>query len=320
VGDRVSNDEIAKANEVHIIDYLTSKGEPLLKQGKYYRHAEHDSLIINENGMWYWNSHSIGNYGAISFARTFYDMKFQEAVRDINNQEIERTFSKNREQTVKQEFVYPEQYEVHGIENAIDYLVNTRSLDIKIVLALHKHQLIAEDKMKNIVFKWRDKEGNIVGADRQGTVKMDNKRGTFKQILANSKADGGFTLDIGIPKKIALFESPIDALSYFDLKRPNDIRLQSMSGLKDTTVMFAIRNLMVECYERNEHLEKIIFAVDNDKAGKEFSEKWVHIIGQDVLQFDVPIKKDWNLDLQAQRKMERDRSFHQESELQGRTI
>lgn len=311
MGDRVSREEVEKANEIHILDYLNAKGENILKQGnKYYRHADHDSLIFNENGKWYWNSKGEGGFGSISFARMYYNLSFQDAVRDVNGQTIERSFTDNKSRTQNQnkEFSYPSHYETKGIENAKNYLVNERYIDEKIVLALLKHDLIAEDKLKNCIFKWRDKEGNIVGADRQGTVKMDNKRGTFKQIMVNSKADGGFTLDVGSPKKLAVFESPIDALSYFDLKRPQDIRLQSMSGLKDTAMLTSIRNLLKECDERGEKLEKVIIAVDNDKAGLKFTKRWENVLG-DGLQIDIPNNKDWNIDLKEKRKLEKEKHY-----------
>ncbi|MGM9988795.1 MAG: DUF3991 domain-containing protein [Bacillaceae bacterium] len=305
----MSREEVEKANDIHILDYLNAKGENIIKQGnKYYRHAEHDSLIFNENGKWYWNSKGEGGFGSISFARMYYDLSFQEAVRDVNSQTIERSYTDSKNYNQNQEFSYPHHYETKGVENATNYLVNERCIDEKIVLALFKHDLIAEDKLKNCVFKWRDKEGNIVGADRQGTVKMENKRGTFKQIMANSKGDGGFTLDIGSPKKLAVFESPIDALSYFDLKRPQDIRLQSMSGLKDAAMLSSIRNLLKECKERGEKLEKVIIAVDNDKAGLEFTKRWENVLGNKS-QIDIPNNKDWNDDLKQERTKEKTKQF-----------
>lgn len=321
MGDRVSKEDIEKANQVHILDYLNAKGEPIKKQGsKYYQHVEHDSLVFNENGKWYWNSRSVGGFGAISFAREFYNMKFQDAVRDVNSQNIEHNFSLKKEHEVKQEFVYPKEYEVESIDNALNYLSNERGIDKNIVLALKKRELIAEDKMKNIVFKWLDAEGNIVGADRQGTIKMNNKRGTFKQIMANSKEDGGFSLDIGKPNKIAFFESPIDALSYYDIKRPTNIRLKSMSGLKDQVVMTSVRELIRECHERNEQIDAIIFAVDNDKAGNDYARKWEHVLGEEILRYDFPKDKDWNNDLKNIRKKEKEKFSHKENELQERII
>ncbi|GED65627.1 DUF3991 and TOPRIM domain-containing protein [Lysinibacillus fusiformis] len=304
MGDRVSKQEIDQAATIHVIDYLIAKGEPIEKQGgNYYKHSEHDSLVLHEDGKWYWNSRAKGGHGAISLAREFYSMQFQDAVRDINELNLEP--SKEREIKQKEQFRYPGENEVKGIENARKYLVEERMLDTKIVSALEKHGLIAEDKMRNAIFKWVNKNGEIEGADRQGTMRIDTKRGTFKGIMANSKEDGGFQLDIGTPNKVAFFESTIDALSYFDLKRPENIRLKSMSGLKDQVVMSSIRELIRECQERGEQVEKTLFCVDNDPAGREYAKKWEHIIGEDVLDFDFSEGKDWNEDLKEKRKREK---------------
>lgn len=304
MGGRVDKKEIDQAAAVHVVDYFVAKGEPLIKQGgNYYKHAEHDSLVLNEDGKWYWNSKGKGGYGAISLAREFYDMQFQDAVRDINELELEP--SKERVVKQKEEFRYPVEKEVKGIENARKYLVEERMLNPQIVLALEKHGLLAEDTMKNAIFKWVNENGEIVGADRQGTVKINTERGTFKGIVANSKEDGGFQLDIGTPNKIAYFESPIDALSYFDLKRPQNMRLKSMSGLKDQVVMTSAQQLMRECNERGEQVEKFIFCVDNDPAGREYAKKWEYVIGENVLDFDFSETKDWNNDLKEKRKREK---------------
>lgn len=299
----VSDDEIANASKVHIVDFMIANGEPIERTGSsYFKHKNHDSLVLNTNGQWYWNSESIGGHGSISLARKFYDIGFVDAVNKINGMEITKQF-KNEIQEEKKPFVYPKEYETNTIDNAMKYLSEERMLDPKIVLALKKHDLIAEDKMKNIVFKWKDREGIIIGADRQGTQKMENKHGTFKQFMPNSKGDAGFRLDVGKPDKIAFFESPIDALSYFDLKRPQNIRLQSLSGLKVQTMITSLREFAVDT--KNQSDVKVILAVDNDKAGQEFIEKWKpYIDSNDSWEIDKSKNKDWNDDLKEAKQVE----------------
>ncbi|MBT2583121.1 DUF3991 and TOPRIM domain-containing protein [Planococcus sp. ISL-109] len=295
MGDRVDREEVRKANDIHVLDYLHSKGESMERQGHYYRHPEHDSLVIKDSGHWYWNSRSKGGYGAISFAREYYDLTFQDAVRDVNAQDHSQTFAKEAERHTAKEFAYPLHHEVETQKNISRYLTDERKLDPKIIADLIRNDLLAEDKLKNGIFKWKDSEGKVVGGDRQGTVKMNNKRGSFKQILANSKEDGGFRLDIGSPNKIALFESPIDALSYFELKRPENIRLLSMSGLKDQSATAGIRDLIKDCKERGAIVEQVIFAVDNDAAGEQFVNRWSTYLTN--FEVEKPKNKDWNIDL-----------------------
>lgn len=299
----VSEDEISNASKIHIVDFMIANGEPIEKTGSnYFKHKDHDSLVLNTSGQWYWNRESTGGYGAISLARKFYDIGFVEAVNKINGMDITKKFE-NEIPKEKQPFVYPKEHETQTIDNAMRYLSEERKLDPKIILALQKHDLIAEDKMKNIIFKWKNNDGLIIGGDRQGTQKMDNKRGSFKQIMPNSQGDGGFRLDVGKPDKIAFFESPIDALSYFDLKRPENIRLQSLTGLKGQTLMRGIKDLASDY--KTDSLDKAIIAVDNDVAGREFIEKYKPFVDMyDSWKIETPKNKDWNDDLKEARQTE----------------
>lgn len=301
MGDRVSKDEVQQASDVHVVDYLESKGENLIKQGKYYRHSDHDSLIINQNGKWFWNSRNEGGYGAISFARTFYNYSFQEAVRDVNGQEITKRMDREEEQSNKP-FDYPVQYEKETQDNTIDYLHNKRGISKETIDNLIQADLIAEDKKYNCVFKWKDrKTGQIVGADRQGTIEMQDGN-YFKQVVSGSKADGGFQFDVGKPENLVLFESPIDAISYYELHKPSNTRFKSMSGLKDRAAATSVKELAKEIHDNGRNFNKIIVAVDNDEAGNNFSNKWVNMFN--ISERHAPISKDWNKDLTNYKEQE----------------
>ncbi|WP_232725687.1 toprim domain-containing protein [Bacillus sp. FJAT-44742] len=73
----------------------------------------------------------------------------------------------------------------------------------------------------------------MVGAERQGTQPMKDKGGYFKGMAVQE--GGGFIIDVGKnPNKVAVFESPIDMLSYWSMKkeRVRDTRMVSTNGLK----------------------------------------------------------------------------------------
>ncbi|PGD69192.1 hypothetical protein COM46_30025, partial [Bacillus pseudomycoides] len=140
--------------------------------------------------------------------------------------------------------------------------------------------------------------GNVVGAERQGTVKMESKRGSFKQILPNGKPHTGFMVDVGKPTSIYYFESPIDLLSYWTLQqnRLQNARLISMNGLKMKTVLRTFKETKDEGFPVN----RIVLAVDNDKAGKEFTEKIGALTITPRVQMHLPSQeKDWNDALKA---------------------
>ncbi|MBC6971532.1 toprim domain-containing protein [Bacillus sp. Xin] len=292
---RLAEEEVMKAKDVDLLSYLEAKGEKFQKEGNYYRHTEHDSLIIRDN-MFAWNSRGEKGYGAISFARMYYGMTFQEAVRDVNLGDYP-TFTSSKEEEAKQgePFRYPAHLEVQDKQAIKHYLTDERKIDARLVNWLIGQDLIAQDKKKNVVFKWREQggTGNIVGAERQGTVKMANKRGSFKQILPNGKPHTGFMVDVGKPTSIYYFESPIDLLSYWTLQqnRLQNARLVSMNGLKMKTVLRTFKEAKDEGFPVN----RIVLAVDNDKAGKEFTEKIGALTINPRVQMHLPSQeKDWN--------------------------
>ncbi|MFS0604948.1 DUF3991 and TOPRIM domain-containing protein [Peribacillus frigoritolerans] len=303
--ERVTADEISKAREIHLIDYLEAKGEPIINQGKFYRHQEHDSLVFKDN-MYYWNSRQEKGAGAISFAMSYYNLSFPQAVNDVNGVEYKENAREVREQKEQKKanepFVYPTFLEVKDQTAIKKYLVSERKIDPRVVDWLFKKDLLVQDKKNNAVFKWRDKggKGDVVGADRQGTTRMENKKGTFKQIMPNGKEHSGFTIDVGNPNKIIAFESPIDLLSYWSIRQQEvkDARMVSMNGVKPKTIAQA----HLEAAQEGYRIEKWVLAVDNDQGGLNFIEKMKTLVNEDILEVDIPDIKDsdWNDQLKKQ--------------------
>lgn len=292
---RVTIDEIDHAKEVRVIDFMDANGISAKQEGAgeepYYRLEDHDSFVV-KGEKFFWNSQQKGGYGAISFAMTYYDLKFPEAVQRVNEHEYVPT--QFRQTNISKEpFKYPSYFEVKETDPIKDYLVNERKIDSRVVDWCIKKDLIVQDRKDNVVFKWKDKEGEVVGADRQGTKQLDNG-GYFKGMIANSKDTGGFSIDVGKnPSKVAVFESPIDMLSYWSVHKNNvqDTKLLSMGGLKIGSVNQAIK----DAHSEGNKIDTIISAVDNDKAGKTFHEKLKEQFGEDRIDDQRPKeKKDWN--------------------------
>ncbi|SEI13446.1 Protein of unknown function [Halobacillus karajensis] len=288
----VSADQVEVARNVDLIDYLERKGEPLKREGKYYRHQVHDSLVIKDQ-MYAWNSRDEKGAGVINFAKMFYGMSFPEAVLDLNAQGY-KVKDNLQEQKTKEPYQYPSHYEVNDRTKAKDYLTKERKIHPKIVNWLDNKDLIAQDKLGNVVFKWKH-QGEIVGVDRQGTSLMEDGR-MFKGIDRNSHGSAGFSVDIGKPNSIYLFESPIDALSYWSIKKGKlqDTRLVSMSGLKRQTMIDEIKRMGKE----GNKVKQITFCTDNDKAGRDFSIKYHRLMSDRLSKLDLPQYKDWNKELE----------------------
>ncbi|SDJ00472.1 DUF3991 and TOPRIM domain-containing protein [Alteribacillus bidgolensis] len=294
---RVTTDEINQAKSVSVLDFIDANGIDVKREGRgsdpYFRLVDHDSLVI-KGEKFFWNSRQEGGHGAISFAMTYYDLNFPEAVKRINEHAYAPSINHISE-VKKEPFRYPHYFEVDNTEELQNYLVNDRKIDQRVVNWCIEKDLIVQDKKANVVFKWKDMKGNIIGADRQGTQSMDNKKQhTFKQIVPNSAETGGFMIDVGKNiDKVAIFESPIDLLSYWSVKKGEvqNTRLKSMSGLKEQSLMDAIKELN----QNGQDVTKVISCVDNDEAGNHFHERLSRLLKKGALEDQRPTRtKDWN--------------------------
>ncbi|MYL22027.1 DUF3991 domain-containing protein [Halobacillus litoralis] len=295
---RVTSDEINQAKEIPLIDFINANGIDVQQEGNssepYYRVMEHDSLVIKGN-KFYWNSRSEGGYGSISFAMMYYELSFPEGVNRVNGHEYGSLT--NTQSVEKKPFQYPDYYEVNETAAIKDYLTNERGIDGRVVDWCIKKDLLVQDKKENAVFKWKNSSGKIIGADRQGTKHIDSKRGTFKQIMPNSAEDKGFTIDVGRnPDKVALFESPIDMLSYWSIKKEKvqGTRMISMSGLKLKTLVQTMKDMK----QGGQPINKIMSCIDRDDAGSEFHDKLKGIFNKSIFEDHRPVHtKDWNDEL-----------------------
>ena len=73
-----SKEQLNRANQMDLEQFLRNRGETLIKSGREYRWARHDSVTICKN-RWYRHSQSAGGY-PINFVMTFYGLDFLSAM------------------------------------------------------------------------------------------------------------------------------------------------------------------------------------------------------------------------------------------------
>ena len=73
-----TQEQIDRANQVDLEQFLRSQGEQLIKSGNEYRWKRHDSLTVRGN-KWFRHSQSVGGY-PVEFVMEFYGKTFPEAV------------------------------------------------------------------------------------------------------------------------------------------------------------------------------------------------------------------------------------------------
>ncbi|MEG1926062.1 MAG: DUF3991 and TOPRIM domain-containing protein [Ruthenibacterium sp.] len=269
----IDNEIILKAKKMDLLTYLRSyePSELVHVSGEIYSTVTHDSLIIS-NGMWCWNSHSIGGKSALDYLIKVRDIPFMEAVKMIAGQTAARPIelvTPKQKPKVPNEFKLPKA--AHSDENVIVYL-RSRGIDRAIVMHCMQNKLIYESYSNhNAVF---------VGYDSSGKAKYGNLRGTsgfaFKGEVQGSDKRYSFSLKAVVPNStVNFFESAIDALSYASLLKIQGLDWQNKNLISLAGVFRPKQNgesalpLSLQQYlNDNPITKKIVLRLDNDEGGR----------------------------------------------------
>lgn len=288
-----NKDQIEKARNVNLLDYLQQSGYRLMKSGRdEYRLEVHDSLVISNN-KWHWFSQDIGG-NTLDFLIKYEGKSLTEAVgaligisgREYTRENI-KAYIPEKKKTVN-ELQLPEKNKDY--RRVFAYLIKTRCLDKNIVVNIVKEKLIYESKdTHNVIFLGKDKEGNIKHAAMRGTLSDKSYKGD----CTGSDKRYCFNLS-GRSDTLFVFESAIDSLSHATITKMKkgdyreDHRISS--GGVSSIALF-------QYLEDNPGIKNVVLCLDNDAAGekakiriaKELLEK-----GYEVSEDFPPSGKDWN--------------------------
>lgn len=142
----------------------------------------------------------------------------------------------------------------------------------------------------NIAFPFWNDQGIITGIEERN---KDYKHFVESSVLENSVWHSNFPLEI---EYVTVFESVIDALSYFQLKHKKNTFYISIGGSLSDGQLRAIEKLM-----EGKSLEKVTFvsAVDQDKSGDRYTKKFEEWFNSKTIVRDLPLSKDFNKDLES---------------------
>lgn len=280
---------IQQARQTNLVEYLQSKGEQLKRVGNNYQHGEHDSLYIKDNMFQWFSQNKNGN--SIDFLMLYYGMTFNQAVEELTGQAIKRKIGteKRKEHTDSSvNHSYQAPTKANEEKRVLAYLCKTRHISSDVIYPLIKNGLLFQDKEHgNCNFVIHDWEGNTVGAEIHGTGTKRYKQTTTHEYPFH------FSLGDSKPKSILYFESAIDLLSCYQLKKSDLEKVSCMLVSMGGKMPNIVRNLF-ERFPEAAH----IMCVDNDEAGTDFIEG---------LKTEMPIYdrrpptefKDWNEYLQS---------------------
>lgn len=290
---RITDEQKERAAFVNLPQFLMAHGFDLKKVGKEYVWKDHDSLHIKDNGpgergAWFRFSEDKGGDN-IGFLREYMGMSFVDAVEALTGEHIDRTYIPSRTYEQKPKTVTARELSLAEADNArrvFAYLCKIRGLDYDMVSALVRGGSIAqEEKTGNVLFKYYDDQGKVIGAEKVGTS-TEHK---FKGIATGSAAGHGFEVVRGTGEKAFFFESAIDMLSYLQMhdKELTDCRLVSMMGVKPNIVLDTI-------LRNNISPDHVFLCSDNDTAGNEFAQRLQEQYPDMKRVITPDTYKDWN--------------------------
>lgn len=290
---RITDEQKERAAFVNLPQFLMAHGFDLKKVGREYVWKDHDSLHIKDNGpgergVWFRFSEDKGGDN-IGFLREYMGLSFVDAVEALTGEHIDRTYTPSRTYEQKPKTVTAREISLAEADNArrvFAYLCKTRGLDYDMVSALVRGGSIAqEEKTGNVLFKYYDDQGKVIGAEKVGTS-TDHK---FKGIATGSAAGHGFEVVRGTGEKAFFFESAIDMLSYLQMhdKELTDCRLVSMMGMKPNIVLDTM-------LRHNISPENVSLCSDNDTAGNEFAQRLQEQYPDMKRVITPDTYKDWN--------------------------
>ena len=263
--------------------------------GQTYRIKGYGGLVVDSSRTKFnWFSESVGG-GPIQFVMKTEGKDWVNAVKTLigqdNIQSQFRKFEKN--EPIKKEFKLPEKNNTY--KHVFAYLIKTRGIDKDIVKDFVEKHKLYENTHQACVFVCHDENNNPVAANVRATG------GTFKGDVASSNKKYPFTAE-GKTKKLHIFESSIDLMSYMTLIKQGKVE----GSLEDHFISTGSANNIsaVEYYLRCHEINEIDVCYDNDEAGHKGYLKIFNSFPEKQVNYSESINKDWNRDLIKNQKKE----------------
>lgn len=288
--DKLCNQSIQK--------YLDIKGIGYTQQGHYLKLNDHDSLVIDTRitdrkkcETFHWNSKGLSG-NLYKFMQDFLGMNSTDIIEELKKLSPELSKATIHEYQAKP--YKKEQWQDSGNHEKIKkYLISQRKLSPKLVDGLIQRDLLRQLKYGEALFVWK-KNQKEVGSDIQGTSinhERYGKRGTKKMIVPGSKHKWGFNFSVRSKapmQKYFIFESPIDALSFYQLYMPSHYQNKD-EGYRFLSLNGAGTKLetISEFIKQNGVPDELHLNFDTDKAG-------VKGYLQFVINADIGFKSEFN--------------------------
>ncbi len=159
------------------------------------------------------------------------------------------------------------------------------------------------DERQNAIFPHRDKEG-LTGYEIRNYDFKGFSKGGQKGLWRSNYNDSD--------RQLIMVESPIDALSHYELNKDDDVRYVATGGSISPKQLETIEYLFNEAISQD---REIAIATDNDRAGEKLCEQLIEVLPVGTTYYRLTPGedyKDWNELLEAE--LEQQRQLEQQKE------
>lgn len=287
----IAPEVVQEVKQMDLLTYLKNYEpyELVHFSGNTYTTKSHDSLKIS-NGKWMWWSRGIGGRSALDYLIKVRDYTFMEAVETLAGLAgVKPPVSLPAEKRTEKKLLLPEPYRYQT--RVFSYLTG-RGIDREIVdFCLRTGRVYESGRYHNAVF---------VGRDREGKPRYAAIRGIVTDFIGDaSGSDKNYSFSIpaeGNSRKVHLFESAIDLLSYATLLKMDgrdwrEEHLLSLAGvyqpakeIRQSKVPTALSRFLKEQPE----VQRIVFHLDNDRAGRSATEAIRMVLPKKYHTEDIP--------------------------------
>ena len=221
---RVSKDEIASARTIDLLTYMQKHNPNNLERVSHNEWAlkNHSSLKIS-NGFWYWFTKEVGGKTALDYLIKVEGVKFIEAVKHLNGLQgisIADPSPGKTNKFIPKEIQKQKKFELPKraghVRNVYAYL-RSRGISARCINKCLNNKSLYQDTNNNAVFVGFKENSEPGYAFKRGT-------NTYKEFWGEQKGSSkeyGFAIKGENSKALKVFESAIDALSYYTLFSQN---------------------------------------------------------------------------------------------------
>lgn len=271
----ITKEQIQAARQWDLLTYLRCQDPSSLRKTgpNEYRTVQHGSLVINPDGVWHWFAGGIGGRSTLDYLTKVEKMSFTAAVTRILSlsRSSLQPLPELEEGTRRLSSTHPKEFKLPTkcrTTTRIQAYLTGRGIDADLVRQCIENGSIYESEPHhNVVFVGRDGTGEARFASLRGTLPGSRFR---MDVPGSSKAHNFLYVPPGCPPAppwVALFESPIDALSFVTLNRRQSCCPISWDNLPCLSASGTAGMSLFSYLREHPQTDTIFLGFDADEAG-----------------------------------------------------